>query len=373
MKRGILLASFAASLCLFTEQVGVRAQIAPPAPPLPSSRPHDATREEYRAHLDELGNLVAACAKARDFKTCNPADVGADDQIPIDNSINASRRLIRYGWLRVLLSRAQDKDAPPPKPAATKKSEEWANVRPTPPTTTQLLQDAESRLAHELAHADAPVGMPPAHPHEREVMSQVLAGRDFQDLGGPQPQDTAMEKVGNWMNRVLEGALRASARAPWLARALVWGFVTSICVALALGLWRLERRWRIRLVPENSAPPPGVASAIPWQQWMENARHAAETGRWREAIHFLYWAAISRLESKRLWPADRARTPREYLALVAIDDPRQPGLATLTRSFERTWYGGLPAAEADYRRAESIASTLISGHSASSASQGGRS
>ena len=105
--------------------------------------------------------------------------------------------------------------------------------------------------------------------------------------------------------------------------------------------------------------------------WLEDARRAAASGQWREAIHFLYWAAISRLESKRLWPADRARTPREYLALVAPEDPRRPGLATLTGSFERVWYGGRAAAESDYQRAEQIANALISGATASTPGTGG--
>jgi hypothetical protein len=134
-----------------------------------------------------------------------------------------------------------------------------------------------------------------------------------------------------------------------------------VCVALAWGLLQLERRWRIRLVPADHGPAADAASAIPWQLWMEKARRAAAAGSWREAIHFLYWAAISRLESKRLWPADRARTPREYLALVAADDPRQAGLATLTGSFERIWYGGRSAGEGDYERADRIATALISG------------
>jgi hypothetical protein len=343
---------------------------------LPSNRPHDATRDEYRAHLSALAGLVAACAKARDVKTCDPTAVGPDDQIPIDDSPDAGRRLIRYGWLRVLLSKAQDKDAPPPapKPAASSKGTTWEDVRPAPPTTTQLLQDAQTRLTRDMAQGNVSAVIPPAHPQERAVMNQVLSEREFQDLEAPNPKDSAMEKVGNWLNRVLEGAMRASARAPWLGRALIWGFVIAVCVGLALALWRLERRWRIRLVPEDRGPAPGAASQVPWQQWMENARRAADAGKWREAIHFIYWAAISRLESKRLWPADRARTPREYLALVASDDPRQPGLATLTRSFERTWYGGLPAAETDYRRAEHIATALISGHSFSDqpASESGR-
>jgi hypothetical protein len=123
----------------------------------------------------------------------------------------------------------------------------------------------------------------------------------------------------------------------------------------------LESRWRVRLVPDDAGPATNAASARDWQLWLEDARRAAGAGLWREAIHYVYWASISRLESKRLWPADRARTPREYLALVAPDDPRRARLAQLTGSFELTWYGGRTAGERDYRRAEELAKGLIAG------------
>jgi len=110
-------------------------------------------------------------------------------------------------------------------------------------------------------------------------------------------------------------------------------------------------------------PAPGAASARDWQLWLEDAQRAANSGLWREAIHFVYWAAISRLESRRLWPADRARTPREYLALVDAGDPRKPGLSQLTHTFERVWYGGRDAGESDYKSAENLATALISGGS----------
>jgi hypothetical protein len=230
-----------------------------------------------------------------------------------------------------------------------------------PPTTTQLLEAAKTRLATDLAETNAAIAAPPEHVQERSVMKQVLAGREYRDLEAPTAKDATFEKVNNWLNNLIDSAIKASARAPWLGRALVWGFIGLLCIALVWALLQLERRWRIRLVPESRGPAPGAASAVPWQSWLEDARRAAAAGLWREAIHFLYWAAISRLESKRLWPADRARTPREYLALVAADDPRHPALANLTRSFERVWYGGRPAQQADYHRAEQIATALIQG------------
>jgi hypothetical protein len=360
--------ALAAIVALAQPLVAVQVAAAPTVPgTASSSQPHQATLDDYRAHLRLLATLVQVCAKARDTETCNPAQVGPDDQVPLTPAPDAERRLVRYGWLRVLLSKAQDKDAAAPKakPAAGPGSQSWENVRPVPRTTTQLLDDAQTRLARDLAQAGAAV---PAADHslERNAMTEVLAGREYLDLEEPTPKDSALEKVGNWLNRLLEGALKASARAPWLGRALVWGFMVAVCVGLMWGLLQLERRWRIRLVPQDRGPVAGSASAIPWQLWLEDARRAAAAAEWREAIHFLYWASISRLESRRLWPADRARTPREYLALVAPEDPRQPGLATLTGSFERVWYGGRPAAESDYRHAEQIASALIAGAGASS-------
>jgi hypothetical protein len=200
-------------------------------------------------------------------------------------------------------------------------------------------------------------------------MKQVLAGRDFRGIEAPSARDSALEKLGAWLNRLFQSVAKIGTTAAWVGRVMVYGFILAVCVGLVLGLMQLERRWRIRLVPESDGPADGSASARDWQLWLKDSRRAADDGQWREAIHFVYWAAISRLESKRLWPADRARTPREYLALVAADDPRKPQLATLTGSFERVWYGGRAAAESDYRKAEALAGQLISGHSA--AAEGG--
>jgi hypothetical protein len=234
------------------------------------------------------------------------------------------------------------------------------------------LQDALVRLRHDIAEDGSAAAAPPAHTAEREAMKQVLAGREFSKLEAPSPLDRLEEKVGTWLNQLLETATRFGARSPWIGQALIWGFVLAVCTGLVWGIIQLEKRWRVRLTPDFAIPAPTAASAREWQLWLEDARKAAAAGLWREAIHFVYWAAISRLESRRLWPADRARTPREYLALVAATDHRRPGLATLTGSFERTWYGGRPAGEDDYRRAEQLANALISG-SSPAASGGGAS
>jgi hypothetical protein len=330
----------------------------------PTSKPRDASLDDYKQHLTALTALVEACAKGRDLRTCDPAPVGPDDRVPLAQAGKAppgqadARRLIRYGWLRVLISEAQDKDVVAPE---AKKETPADSVRPPKPTTSQLLKDAEARLAHDLADIDRTPAPLPAHDVERAAMKHVLAGRDFSGLEAESTQQSALEKFARWINKFFADAGKLTAKAAWLGRVIVWGFILAVCVGLIWGLIQFERKWRVRLVPDTDGPAPGAASARDWQLWLEDARRAAAAGLWREAIHFVYWASISRLESKRLWPADRARTPREYLALVAPEDARKAPLGALTRSFERVWYGGRPAGEQEYRRAEEIANGLISG------------
>jgi len=336
-----------------------------------SGRWRDATLDEYRQHLTALSSLVADCVRARDLKTCDPMLVGPDDRIPVGAGPNAERRLIRYGWLRVLISKAEEPDQPAPKAAAGKTAKSGAVETPAPPTTSELLQDAEKRLAADLAQASSAESAAPAHGEQRAVMQEVLAGRDFRGLETTTVRQTVLEKVGNWLNRLIESAARLQAHSAWVGRAVVAGFILAVCVGLVWGVMQLERKWRVRLVPDAPPPAAGAASARDWQLWLDDARKAAASGLWREAIHFVYWAAISRLESRRMWPADRARTPREYLALVAKEDPRRAGLAQLTGSFERTWYGGRVAAEGDYHAAEQIARALIAGGGAAEHAEGG--
>ena len=353
-------AALAAMMVAAPARAGAPVSAAPAA-----GRWRDASLDDYRKHLMALTTLVEACAKARDLKNCDPLLVGPDDRVPL-GAANAERRLVRYGWLRVLFSKAEEPDAPAPKPASGKQdSPKQTDTPPTPFTTSQLLKDAEKRLASDLAQTDgSPVAVPaypPEHVKERDAMQQVLAGRDFANLQQLSVREAVMEKLDNWLNRLYESASRLQARSAWVGLAIVWGFVLAVCVGLVWGLLQLERRWRVRLVPEVVGPATGAASVRDWQLWLRDARTAAAAGKWREAVHFVYWAVIARLESQRLWPADRARTPREYLGLVALEDPRKAGLAQLTGKFERTWYGGRTAGEEDYQEADKLAASLMAG------------
>ncbi len=349
--------------------------------------------QDDRVSLLQVGQVAANAPASPAAPAATAAPVAsAAPAAPAAASAHAGgdsqRRLVSFEWLRALLERVRTTDKaaadraakqaakPAVKPAVKVETKPASGAKEAPAkvlsatperTTAELLQDAGKRLARDLAQADAGSAAPAAHAQERATMTQVLADPSFRNMVEPAAQESYLDKIGKWLrhwlgrliDRIVESISKVVSRSTWIGRLILWGFILAVCVGLVLGLMQLERRWRVRLTPEEMGPAAGAASARDWQLWLEDARKAAAAGQWREAIHFVYWASISRLESRRLWPADRARTPREYLALVAPEDPRQAGLATLTGRFERTWYGGRAAAESDYRSAEQLAAALI--------------
>jgi hypothetical protein len=328
-------------------------------PDPPAAQSENVSLEQYRDHLADLETLTAACAKGRSKETCDPFLVGEDDRVALGMGAQAQQRMVSFAWLRALFLRAQRPDVADKAGADNDEfrlgPQEISDAR----TTTHLLEDAQTRLEIDLKQVDTLLGSLPAHDRERAVLQQVLAGSEFRNLKQPDGSESALEKLGNWLNKLFAGLAKLQTGAAWVGRLLFWGFLLLVAVGVAWMLLQLERRWRVRLVPDIDKPAPGAASARDWQLWLKDAREAAARREWREAIHFMYWAAISRLESKKLWPADRARTPREYLALVAGDDPRKSGLGALTREFEWTWYGGRYAGEEEYLRAEELATGLF--------------
>lgn len=352
------LGPFALSVVLLVLQPQF-AGAAAPGSQLPSAHAVDVSMADYRAHLVSLRAVVESCAKNRDVPHCDVALVGPDNRVPIVENGRQARRILRFDWLRYVLSGAAVRKPESKSKSSQPTTESTEGDEDGGLTPEDKLNFAVTRLNRDIEQVDDKGVHVPPHPEERAALRQVLAASQFSHLNRRTLRDELLERVESWLNRLFSGLGNKHAHSPWIGRVIFWGFILLVCIGLAWSLMQLERRWRLRLVPDSLAPAPGAASARDWQLWLDDARRCAASGQWREAIHFVYWSAISRLESRRLWPADRARTPREYLALVRADDPRRTGLARLTRSFERTWYGGRPAAEADYRSAEELASALI--------------
>ena len=125
--------------------------------PLPAASPREISLEAYRQHLADLQAVVAACARARDTKSCDPDRVGPDDRVPVPGG----PRLILYAWLRALLAEAPMRDKA--KARSTVPAKDNQDQAPAAPTTAELLRAAGQRLAQDRELADtAPA--PPMKP-----------------------------------------------------------------------------------------------------------------------------------------------------------------------------------------------------------------
>lgn len=308
----------------------------------------------YRYHLAQLDEVLSTCQKQRTTQACDENLVGANDKVPWPAG-SSVRREIRYDWLRALLVRAGKKEE---KRHDANRGPALA-IKAEGPTLDDQFAEAHQRMAADGKQADEQAGAPAAGDYsaQRKSLAAILARREFQGMAQPTSRDRFVEWLDNWIDRIFGGLEGFGARSPWIGRVLLALLVLVICVGLVWMLVRIERRARIHLIPDLPSRP-GKPSSRQWQLWFKDAQAMAAQGLWREAIHFLYWAAISRLEARQMWPANRACTPREYLRLVPGADPRRPGLATLTRSFERTWYGGYDAGAEDYQAAARTAAEL---------------
>jgi hypothetical protein len=342
----------------------------------PAAPPNAVSFPEYRARLQSLDQLIVVCQRAMTPANCQSDQVGPDLKL----ALPSGTREVRLAWLRELLKSASQDQAAKDKAAkdktakADKSQVPKADSQPEfhPPTLLQQLEDARKRLAADSEFSgqfdkqsaaketgNSAANPPAATSPQRQALARILAAKEYHAaVARPSLMHQLLEKVGNWLDRFIAKLQQVGFRSRWVGLAAEIGFGLLVCVALAWFLIRLERQGRFTAASLRPEPASGAASARDWQLWLEDAGKAAAQGAWRDGIHFLYWASISRLESGGLWPADRARTPREYLALLSGKNAQRADLAALTRSFERTWYAGRPAAEADFHQAEQVAAQL---------------
>ena len=192
-------------------------------------------------------------------------------------------------------------------------------------------------------------------PEARQKAREILNRQEFRHVEESTWLDRKEAEALSLLNRLLSRAGSMIPASPWFAMALEWGLLALALAALMVWVWRTSRQQRIVIAERHG-------DDRIWRKesddWAERARAEATRGDWREAVHCLYWSAIVLLEGQRMWRQNRARTPREYVALLPPGSAKQQALGGLTRVFERIWYGLRPAAEADYRQATAMLEQL---------------
>jgi hypothetical protein len=294
----------------------------------PASRLPHRSPEQYLERVAQLRQLVAACsAKA---SACDPETTGDDFQV--DGPAHFD---VRYDWLRGALLEAQKaKDA----------------------DRQQLMRKVASRLENDAAAISEQAKPLPDQQAAHAQADVILSRSEFRMV----TQDNALARqwalIIAMINEGLSRIFSQVPHAPWAVPLVEWGILFLAAVGLLFWAWQTTRQQRLAVAV------PGDARQAQWQKesddWAERAQQQAAAANWREAVHCLYWSAIVMLEGKRLWRANRARTPREYLPLLEAGSARQTALARLTRIFERIWYGLRPAGRADFERAQALLEEL---------------
>jgi hypothetical protein len=195
------------------------------------------------------------------------------------------------------------------------------------------------RIAELKADAQALQPPPQDVSSSRKVLSGILARREFRAVHGPTSWDTFKAKLIELLEKALRPMFGSSA-IPAISKILVWVLIAAAILAMSLWILKIARRSaKLEAIQLESS----FVAAKSWTVWIEEARAAAEKSSWRDAVHLTYWAGISFLESHGVWAPDKARTPREYLRLLASPSEYQIPLSALTRQFETIWYGGATA------------------------------
>lgn len=285
----------------------------------------------YAAHLRSLRALAVACtAKAA---ACASAQVPPDEHVTMaaGSSFEA-----HYGWIRDALDSA--KSLPDAKRAS-------------------LMQIVESHLDADLADAQS-ASQSSDFPAARRGADAILAGREFNTVHEVSLKEQIMARIYEWLERVLGHVAAFGSRSPWIAPLLEWLLGSLACALLLVWAFRTVRRQRAQIRIEAVRQIEQTDERV--LNWIHLADEHAAAGRFRDAVHCLYWASIATLEGGRLWHPDRARTPREYLRLLDPASPASPLLRRQTLSFETIWYGLRPADRPDYDRAMQLHHALRS-------------
>jgi Domain of unknown function (DUF4129) len=298
---------------------------------------------DYPARLRVLHVMLDACARTMTAAACDWKLVGPDAAVRSASKIREGIRKVQFAWLRSALqdaSRASSAPVSPKDPGAKQRALEAAQGR---------LRDAGLRLDQELAQQHGNLKGARDVALERLALKKILASGGYAQEVPPTLFERLRDAFLRWLSRRLN-AISESQASQLIVNLLLISLITVVCGAMIWWFARKVQSQRLMLTPPDT-PDPSAPSSLDWQKWLDQGKSFAREQQWREAIHHVYWSAISRLESRGFWPADRARTPREYLTLLAARPETLADLRTLTRSFEYTWYGDQIAGQPEFDRA----------------------
>jgi hypothetical protein len=208
-----------------------------------------------------------------------------------------------------------------------------------------ILANAGTRL--KAMRAEAELYEPPGRADDatRKRLDEILSAREFYRVRGPTALDLLKQRIQAWIGKLLRKIDPKIPDVQDLGQWFVWGMIALAAAIAGVWLYRVSQQ---NMGTGKREILPFMPSTRNWREWLADARVRAAQGEWRDAVHFGFWAAVSRLESEGVWPPDRTRTPREYLNAIPGSNLSKEPFAAVTRKFEASWYGSCPTTEADF-------------------------
>lgn len=226
-----------------------------------------------------------------------------------------------------------------------------ADMQAHPKKIDSLLRELKFHVAAMRKAALAMEAPPPAEispTTARASLDEILARREFAGATGPTPFERLEQRVIRWLFGWLSRLLQRLHISAKMGNRLAWTFIVIVFLLIVYWAYRAvsTRTQRIEMPSAEPSEPHDSRT------WASEALAAAERGEYREAIRCAYWAAIVRLEDKKILSRDRSRTPRESLRLLHAHAQEQGLLRDLTTRFELAWYGYRTASAADWSGAK---------------------
>ena len=175
-----------------------------------------------------------------------------------------------------------------------------------------------------------------------------------------------LQRFLDWLADFLPSSFRrpgATGGMRWIVAALV-AVIVLLIVFLAIEVRRRSQR-KSGTAIESSEPLGSNRDEDPLSrgasEWERYAAQLAQSGRFREAIRAWYHAALVSCYAAGVLHFRKSRTNWEYIAALAPSLGWRPEFISLTRRFEREWYGADQSTPDAYDDCRRRARTVIEG------------
>jgi len=189
--------------------------------------------------------------------------------------------------------------------------------------------------------------------------ARILSEKQFH------PAPSLWQRFWNWVEDLLSGLHIPGVRvgggsAPPLGDVVIGVLIAAAIVVVVIAARRgAFARWR------HSARGEGVlvteeGDVLPPDAWRREADRLAAEGMFREALRCRYRALVAELAARGLLDEVPGRTSGDYEQVVSAVLPEVAGeFSTITRLFERCWYGREPSDAPAQVTFEAMAAAII--------------